>query len=330
MTEAGRQAGKKSEALLQVRDRPTIQVPASGYNGMRVIRGDNAVSGMAYNGCGRRDDVTNRYQEDETHQEATQDLQQRNEELVLVNERLVVDQRELLRQQRLVVLGKLVATIAHKIGTPLTAISGHLQLLLEDPQLSSEVNQRIQIIFRQTHRLNTVMQDLLNFARTPTLAFEPVSIPHCLDQALQLFLPIFEKQSILLSTHYQASLPLACADFLQLQDAVNNLIDNAIDAMPHGGQLRVSAWPQDRQDSVVHEPGICIEIHDTGIGIPPDCLESIFQTFFTTKNIGEGTGLGLAIASEIVQQHQGKLSVESTEGKGTTFFLWLPAWSEKT
>ncbi|MDH5587635.1 MAG: ATP-binding protein, partial [Nitrospirota bacterium] len=279
---------------------------------MRVLRGNSVASGSVGKGGGRSNVMNNRFQEDAMHQEGAQDLQQRNEELVLVNERLVVDQRELLRQQRLVVLGKLVATIAHKIGTPLTAISGHLQLLLEDPQLSSEVNQRIQIIFRQTDRLNTVMQDLLNFVRTPTLALESVSIPHCLDQALQLFLPIFDKQSILLSTHYHASLPLACADFLQLQDAVNNLIDNAIDAMPQGGQLRVSAWPQDRQDSVVHEPGICIEIHDTGIGIPSDCLESIFQTFFTTKNIGEGTGLGLAIASEIVQQHQGQLSVEST------------------
>lgn len=260
----------------------------------------------------------------------TQDLKQRNEELVLANERLVVDQRELLRQQRLAVLGKLVATIAHKIGTPLTAISGHLQLLLEDPALSSEVNQRIQIIFRQTHRLNTVMQDLLNFARTPTLSLEPVSIPQCLDQALQLFLPIFDKQSIQLSTQYDASLPLACADCLQLQDAFNNLIDNAIDAMPHGGQLTVSAWPQESQGAVVNEAGICIEIHDTGSGIPSDCLESVFQAFFTTKDIGEGTGLGLAIASEIVQQHHGKLSVESKEGKGTTFFLWLPAWNEKT
>jgi len=170
----------------------------------------------------------------------------------------------------------------------------------------------------------------LNFVRTPTLALESVSISQCLEQGLQLFLPIFDKQSILLSTHYHAALPLVCADFLQLQDAVNNLIDNAIDAMPHGGQLRVSAWPQDRQGSGVHEPGVCIEINDTGSGIPPDCLESIFQAFFTTKNIGEGTGLGLAIASEIVQQHHGKLSVESTEGKGTRFFLWLPAWNEKT
>jgi signal transduction histidine kinase len=274
--------------------------------------------------------VTPRSQKEKVQAANPHGQQSRHEDPVLGHERSVVDQRELLRQQRLVVLGKLVATIAHKIGTPLTAISGHLQLLLEDPQLSSEVSQRLQIIYRQTHRLNTVMQDLLNFVRTPTLALEPVAIPQCLDQTLQLFLPIFDKQSIQLSTQYHESLPLACADFLQLQDAVNNLIDNAIDAMPHGGQLRVSAQPKDRPDSVVHEPGVCIEICDTGIGIPPDCLESIFQTFFTTKHIGEGTGLGLAIASEIVQQHHGQLSVESTEGKGTTFFLWLPAWSENT
>jgi len=296
---------------------------------MGVVRGKHKLSGMANKDLLRSHGVINRQREDDI-QATTQDLQQRNEELVLVNERLVVDQRELLRQQRLAVLGKLVATIAHKIGTPLTAISGHLQLLLEDPQLSPDVNQRIQIIFRQTHRLNTVMQDLLNFVRTPTLSLEPVSIPQCLDQALQLFLPIFDKQSILLSTHYHASLPLACADFLQLQDAFNNLIDNAIDAMPSGGQLTVSAWPQASQGAVVHEPGICIKIQDTGTGIPPDCLESVFQAFFTTKDIGEGTGLGLAIASEILQQHHGKLSVESKEGKGADFLMWLPAWNEKT
>ena len=270
----------------------------------------------------------NRYLEGDI-QNTTQDLKQRNEELALVNERLAGDQRELLRQQRLAVLGKLVTTMAHKIGTPLTAISGHLQLLLEDSGLSPEVHQRIRIIFQQTHRLNSVMQDLLNFSRTPTLALEPVSIPRCFDQALQLFLPILDKQSITLSSRYDASLPLACADFLQLQEAFNNLIDNAIDAMPGGGRLSVSAWPQNGSGAVDNESGLLIEIHDTGSGIPRDIIQSIFQPFFTTKDVGEGTGLGLAIASEIVQQHQGKLSVQSDEGKGTSFFMWLPSWSEK-
>ncbi len=267
---------------------------------------------------------------EENIRDTTQDLKQRNEELSQVNERLVGDQRELLRQQRLAVLGKLVATMAHKIGTPLTAISGHLQLLLEDSQLSPEVQQRVRIIFQQTHRLNTVMQDLLNFARTPTLSLEPVSIPQCLDQAMQLFLPILEKQGIQLKTHYVSSLPLSSADFPQIQEAFNNLIDNAIDAMPNGGHLTVSAWPQHGPGTLDHEPGICIEIRDTGTGIPSELLESVFQPFFTTKGIGEGTGLGLAIASEIVQQHNGKLTVQSDAGNGTNFLMWLPSWNERT
>ena len=266
---------------------------------------------------------------EEKIQDTTQELKQRNEELSLVNERLAADQRELLRQQRLAVLGKLVATMAHKIGTPLTAISGHLQLLLEDSELSPEVQKRLRIIFEQTHRLNTVMQDLLNFARTPTLSFGPVSIPECLNQALQLFHPILDKQGIRLSTRYDSSLPLACADHLQLQEAFNNLIDNAIDAMPEGGHLTVSALPQDDQETIDNKSGLCIEIHDTGAGISQDLLASVFQPFFTTKDVGEGTGLGLAIASEIVQQHNGKLSAQSTEGKGTSFIMWLPAWNEK-
>ncbi len=263
-------------------------------------------------------------------QDSTQELRQRNEELALVNERLAGDQRELLRLQRLAVLGKLVATMAHKIGTPLTAISGHLQLLLEDSRLSHDVHQRIQLIFQQTDRLNTVMQDLLNVARAPTLSLEPVSVPRCIDQSLQLFTPILVKQHIQLTTHYDSSLPFACADFLQLQEVLNNLIDNAIDAMPDGGELIVSANPQLMRETGKQKPGIGIEIHDTGSGIPEDLLQSIYQPFFTTKGIGQGTGLGLAIATEIVHQHNGTLSVHSEPGQGTTFSLWLPSWNEKT
>ncbi|WP_447968525.1 sensor histidine kinase [Nitrospira sp. M1] len=297
-----------------------------GQQSVVFVRVDN--SERLKTSFGERRRTPCRPQEDDIR-ETTEDLKQRNEELSQANERLVGDQRELLRQQRLAVLGKLVATMAHKIGTPLTAISGHLQLLLEDTQLSSEVQQRIRIIFQQTHRLNTVMQDLLNFSRTPTLSLEPVSIPQCLGQALQLFLPVLDKQGVQLKTRYGSSLPLVNADFLQLQDAFNNLIDNAMDAMPHGGHLTVSAWPQNGPGAMDHDAGVCVEIHDTGSGISHDLLQSVFQPFFTTKDHGEGTGLGLAIASEIIQQHNGKLTVQSGEGNGTNFLMWLPAWSEK-
>ena len=257
-------------------------------------------------------------------------VKERKKERRLTNEQLASDQREVLRQQRLVVLGKLVATIAHKIGTPLTAISGHLQLLLEDPKLSSDTQQRIQTVFEQTQRLNSVMKDLLNFVRTPSLSLGPVDLSQCLEQSRQLFLPILETQQIKLNVQIASSLPLAWADSLQLQEAFNNLIDNAIDAMPEGGTLTVRAWPQDNQRNGVEEPGIAIEIRDTGVGIPGHLIDKVVEPFFTTKDIGEGTGLGLAITSEIIQQHNGKLSIGSKEGQGTSFLLWLPTWNENT
>ena len=273
--------------------------------------------------------MRNREASQETLQDKTKILKERKKEHAEVNDRLAADQRELLRQQRLVVLGKLVATIAHKIGTPLTAISGHLQLLLEDPKLSTDLYQRIQTVFEQTQRLNSVMKDLLNFVRTPTLSFGPVNIAQCLEQSRKLFLPILEKQRIMIHIQCDPSLPLACADPLQLQEALNNLIDNAIDAMPEGGNLKIRAWSQYNQGHGENEPGISLEIQDTGVGILPHLLDKVVEPFFTTKDIGEGTGLGLAITSEIIQQHHGKLSIESKKGQGTSFLLWLPSWNEK-
>ena len=269
----------------------------------------------------------NTFPRSRTIQETSQDLKQLNEQLASVNERLATDQRDLLRQQRLAVLGKLVATIAHKIGTPLTAISGHLQLLLEDPTLFPAHQERIQLVFNQTERLHMVMQDLLNFARPPSLTLEPVSIPHCLEQALQLFRPVLEKQQIVVRTQINSSIPPACADSLQLQEALNNLIDNAIDAMPEGGSLTIRAWVPKSEAFPEQEPGVCVTIQDSGPGIPQHHLASIFEPFFTTKDIGEGSGLGLAITSEILHQHNGKITVESKEGAGTSFQLWLPLWS---
>jgi len=256
--------------------------------------------------------------------EATAELRQRNEELAGVNERLSVAQRDILRQQRLAVLGQLVATIAHKIGTPLTAISGHLQLLQEDPQLPPEVLDRVRTMLKQTDRLNHSIRDLLTFTRTPTLTFEAVSLPHLLDQCILLFRPLLQDHGIQLAMTFPPDLPLVQGDAFHLQEAINNVIDNAIDAMPHGGMLTIQGI-LDIEPGTPH-PEVCLTIHDTGPGIPEDTKERIFEPFFTTKSVGSGTGLGLAITTEIIQLHKGSLAVTSTEGQGTTFFLRLPVW----
>jgi two-component system, NtrC family, sensor kinase len=256
--------------------------------------------------------------------EATSELRARNEELAALNERLSAAQRDILRQQRLAVLGQLVATVAHKIGTPLTAISGHLQLLQEEPRLSPEIAERVQTMLKQTDRLNHSIQDLLTFTRTPSLTFEPVSLANLLGQCILLFKPLFQEHGIQLSTCFAPDLHPVQGDPFHLQEAINNLIDNAIDAMPNGGTLTLEAQNEPNPTQSLSE--VVLTVKDTGHGIPHEQKEKIFQPFFTTKILGAGTGLGLAITTEIIQLHKGSLSVISVEGQGTTFTLRLPVW----
>lgn len=257
-------------------------------------------------------------------EDATAELRQRNEELAAVNERLSIAQRDILRQQRLAVLGQLVATIAHKIGTPLTAISGHLQLLQEDPHLPQEVLERVRTMLKQTDRLTHSIQDLLTFTRTPTISVEQVSLPHLIDQSLLLFRPLLQEHRIHALTHFAADLLMVKGDAFHLQEAINNIIDNAIDAMPTGGQLTIQA--QNAEDISHTGSEVILEIHDSGPGIPQAHREKIFEPFFTTKSLGSGTGLGLAITTEIIQLHKGHITVHSEEGHGTRFLIRLPAW----
>lgn len=257
-------------------------------------------------------------------EEATAELRQRNEELAAVNERLSIAQRDILRQQRLAVLGQLVATIAHKIGTPLTAIFGHLQLLQEDPHLPQEVLERVRTMLKQTDRLTHSIQDLLTFTRTPTISVEQVFLPQLIDQSLLLFRPLLQEHGIQALTHFSPDLYSVQGDAFHLQEAINNLIDNAIDAMPDGGQLTIQA--RNAEDSPQAGPEVIVDIHDSGPGIPREHIEKIFDPFFTTKSVGSGTGLGLAITTEIIQLHKGHITVHSEEGQGTRFLIRLPAW----
>lgn len=257
-------------------------------------------------------------------EDATAELRQRNEELAAVNERLSIAQRDILRQQRLAVLGQLVATIAHKIGTPLTAISGHLQLLQEDPHLSQEVLERVRTMLKQTDRLTVSIQDLLTFTRTPSISVEQVSLPQLIDQSLLLFRPLLQEHGIQGLTHFAPDLLPVQGDAFHLQEAINNIIDNAIDAMPNGGQLTIQA--RNAEDVPQAGPEVMVDIQDSGPGIPPEYTEKIFEPFFTTKSVGSGTGLGLAITTEIIQLHKGHITVHSKEGQGTRFLIRLPAW----
>jgi signal transduction histidine kinase len=256
-------------------------------------------------------------------EEATAEVRQKIRELARTNEILSTTQREAARAQRLSAIGQLAATVAHKIGTPLTALSGHIQLLQEDPQLSGEARRRIKTVEAQIERTSRIIQDLLVYARKPELTLSPLDLNECLKECLALLRPEIDRLRITPVVLLAPGAGTVEADPHQLQEVFCNLIENALDAMPNGGTLTIRTYPPDSRPDADGRQAVA-EVTDTGDGIAREHLDQIFQPFFTTKRAGRGTGLGLAIALETVRAHGGQIMVDSEVGKGSRFLVLLP------
>lgn len=256
--------------------------------------------------------------------EATDEVLQKNRALAHTNELLSAAQRDAARAQRLSVLGQMAANVAHKIGTPLTALSGHIQLMAEDPTLSTESRQRLVTVEAQIERTSKIIQDLLLYTRKPDPVRSPLDLNACVEECFALFQPEFDRRRIVLATEWNDQIEKVNADAQQLQAVFNSLVENAFDAMPTGGTLfvRVSPHVEPRQSD--HRTWVAVELIDTGCGMNAEQLLQIFQPFFTTKRAGRGTGLGLAIAMETVRAHGGHIKVDSSPGKGSRFTIVLP------
>lgn len=257
-------------------------------------------------------------------EEATSEIRQKNLELARTNEWLSSLQRELARAQRLSAIGQLAAVVAHKIGTPLTALSGHIQLLQEDPQLGSEARRRLNTVEAQIERTSRIIQDLLLYARKPEIVLAHLDVNACLGECIALLRPELERRRVGVSKQFGQGLAEVKVDPHQLQEVFCNLIENAMDAMPGGGTLTVGTFACRPRQGEEEQEAVSVEIADTGQGIAPEHLDRIFQPFFTTKKAGRGTGLGLAIAMESVKTHGGEIRVESEVGKGSRFVILLP------
>lgn len=256
--------------------------------------------------------------------EATAELRQKNQELARTNELLSTVQREASRAQRLSAIGQLAASVAHKIGTPLTALSGHIQLLQEDPQLSAEARARLRTVEAQIDRTIKIIQDLLIYARRPELVKTCLDINESVEECLALLRPEMDRRNV--DTILQCSPTLAKVegDQQQLQEVFCNLIENALDAMPKGGTLTIRTTATRLRRAGEPSDQVAIEIADTGQGIAPEHTDKIFEPFFTTKTAGRGTGLGLAIAHDTVKAHGGTIHVHTELEKGTRFQVLLP------
>ena len=260
--------------------------------------------------------------------EATRALEQRNQELQRVNEALFHSQRQLAQWERLVGMVYQSATIAHEIGTPLHSVAGYIHLLLTDSQLPDEARRRLGIIETQLDRISETLRTMLTSTRQPAPQVKPTDLNALLINLLQLISPGITHRDIQVYTYLQEDLPLVPADSHQLQQVFLNLLANALDAMPFGGELHVETVLETLSVSARHRGWGSVRIRDTGQGIPETYLPKIFDPFFTTKEAGQGTGIGLAVCAQIIQAHDGSIDVQSRLGGGSTFTVRLPLYAE--
>lgn len=223
---------------------------------------------------------------------------------------------QLIRTEKLAAMGTLSAGVAHEVNNPLASISSLIQMIQRDKNIDEKSLEKLKLIQTQILRITQVTKDMMDFARVRPAAKSFVDINEIIDKSLRL--ANFDKsfQNLSLKTDLTNDLPEVLADFDQLQQVFLNLFLNARDAMPEGGELRIS--------SEIKDNFVNIKISDSGTGITDSDLKQIFDPFFTTKSTGKGTGLGLAVCYGIITAHDGKIEVLNTGGRGSTFSIYLP------
>jgi two-component system NtrC family sensor kinase len=219
--------------------------------------------------------------------------------------------------ERLASLGQMAAGVAHEINNPLGGILLYSNLVLEEMSSGDTSRNNMEKIIYQTERCKKIVQNLLDFARTPSGDMEPLSINEVILTTLNLVKDQSIFHGIEVKTELAPELPSVMGDLSRLEEVFLNLFINAVDAMQGKGTIKIS--------SRLSSTGMVkIYITDTGKGIDKAYLPHIFEPFFTTKEPGQGTGLGLSITYGIIQKHGGIIDVESEPGKGTTFAITLP------
>jgi signal transduction histidine kinase/DNA-binding response OmpR family regulator len=229
-------------------------------------------------------------------------------------------QKSLLNVTRLVIMGNLVSEITHDLKKPLTNIKGTLQLLREKWSEAKDKDKYFNLVEEEIFRLDGLLKEILNFSNPHKFEMEKRDIASVLDRAINLVERDPAIGNITLKKEYKEG-DLVLFDKNQMMEVFLNIILNSIEAMPNGGELKVSTTRH--KDDKRGGEFIQICMADTGCGIPTENLNQIFDRYFTTKK--EGTGLGLAVVERIVKAHGGFVSVESKPGKGTLFYVNLPA-----
>jgi signal transduction histidine kinase len=242
-------------------------------------------------------------------------LQETAEQLSRVYRELQNSFEQLRRADRLSSLGQLSAGLAHEIRNPLGAIRGAVEILQKDNLPAERRKEFSEIVLRETRRLNDLVQHILDFARPRKAELKRAGVVEVIHSVLPLIRDKASKASVRILSELPSGLPEVELDLAMMQQVLLNLMVNAIEAMPKGGDVRVRAFE--------HDDRLSVEIVDQGSGIEDSDLEKIFDPFYTTKK--NGTGLGLSIAHQLVEQQGGRLSVFKNRGAGMTFSITFPA-----
>ena len=249
---------------------------------------------------------------------AIEKLHQSVEELHVSNTNLASTRQALKQSEKLASMGQLSAGIAHELNNPLGVITMYSNILKEEAPENDPIRKDLDLIVEQAARCKKIVGGLLNFARKNQVNLSPTNMTDFLNQSIA---SVIKPENIEVKFENRIKQPMANVDQDQMMQVLTNLEKNAVEAMPDGGNLKITL--EDTKDEII------ISISDSGTGISKENMEHIFTPFFTTKGLGKGTGLGLPLVYGIVKMHQGKIDVKSNAvpvqgATGTTFIINFP------
>jgi signal transduction histidine kinase len=234
---------------------------------------------------------------------------------------LKTTQEQLVRSAKMAAIGELSANVAHEINNPLTSVLGYTTHLLKTLDLPDSPRKILGMMEQETLRVRKIIRNLLDFSRQRPSWMQPEDISVPLRETAAFVRGIAHASSVAIRETYPPGPALVKMDQNEIKQVFINIVNNALQAMPQGGELGI------RLDAS-RESVVVVEFSDTGVGIAPESMDKIFEPFFSTKDNGDGTGLGLSISYRIIQNHGGKIEAESTRGKGAVFRVFLPRHRE--
>jgi signal transduction histidine kinase len=230
-------------------------------------------------------------------------------------------QRQLVQSAKLAAIGELATNIAYEVNNPLTGVLGYTGLLLKSDDIPTDKKEHLKTIEHETLRAREILKNLLDFARRRPPLLVKTDLCSLVQDTLEFINGQARPINVKIIAECPDGLPIVAVDPDEMKNVFVNLINNAFSAMPSGGTFTIRC--RHDKDSAGKEV-VAVEFIDTGVGIPEPQLDKIFDPFFTTRLEGEGTGLGLSISYMIVQNHGGRIEVESRVGEGSTFCVYLP------